>query len=238
MSQSWKILFEDRHCLGVLKPARLLSGSDGSDSDTLYKFVRAYILQQAREGTSGYAAPIHFLDRPVSGVMIYAKSSKAAARLSSQFKNRQTQKTYLAVVEGTPSPRQARLRHFLKKDRATNLSKASLNPPPSNDPGDSKECLLDYEILQTRGSLSLLQVKPLTGRSHQIRAQLAAIHCPILGDKKYGSSQALSGMILLHAWKLTFAHPTTKQATTIAALPPDTWSPHWQNIESVLGSLN
>lgn len=246
MPHSLKILFEDRHCLVVVKPPGLLSASDGTDAETMYALVVQYLgdcirAQSIANGDAtpkkGYVAPLHFLDRPVSGVMVYAKSSKAAARLNQQFKAREVRKTYLAVVEGSPSPAAARLQHYLVKDHERNVSAAFLRPPATARDA-AKHCILDYRELAAKGRISLLQVEPVTGRSHQIRAQLSASGWPISGDVKYGAAPAAMEGIMLHAWRIAFRHPTLNTDMQFTTEPPQYWSRIWPNVDSNIGSLS
>ncbi len=232
MATALHILFEDNHCLVVEKPARLLSASDGTDSETMFTCVKAYVNASKTEGKQAYLAPLHFLDRPVSGLMIYAKSSKAAARLNVQFKNHRIQKTYLCVVEGRPQPPAATLEHYLSKNSRTNITSACL----SKDNAEAKYCRLDYRVIANYEHLSLLEVKPVTGRSHQIRVQLSTCGWPIFGDIKYKSKHGLEGKILLHAWRLTFEHPTLKTMMSFTVNPPIDWSQIWPDITQKFGN--
>lgn len=217
-----KILFEDKHCLVVDKPARLLTASDKTGDETLIQQVRAYNTSRQAEGKKGFVAPLHMLDRPVSGVVMFALSSKAASRLAEQLRNGKVEKVYQAVVEGRPKKSVAELNDWLLKDHQSNLVKVV-----AAGVSGAKACRLAYRVLgETAEALTVLEVRPKTGRSHQIRVQLAAQGLSILGDRKYGSQsglwdQKLSGVIALHAWKLSFVHPVSKENLTIEAPLPE-----------------
>lgn len=217
-----KILFEDKHCLVVYKPARLLTASDKTGDETLIEKVRVYNASKQAEGKKGFVAPLHMLDRPVSGLVMFAVSSKAASRLAEQMRHGKIEKVYQAVVEGRPKHLSGELSDWLLKDPKTNLVKVVA-------PGvhGAKACRLLYRFLgSTEQGCSVLEIRPKTGRSHQIRVQLAAQGLSILGDRKYGSQstlwgQKLTGIIALHAWKLAFVHPVSKENLTIEAPLPD-----------------
>lgn len=222
-----KILFEDNHCLVAFKPAKLLTASDKTGDDTMIELVREYY-NTTKTGTGkGYLVPIHFLDRPVSGVMIFAKSSKSASRLNEQFRSHTIKKVYLAIVEGEVKKEKDELRSFIKKDRKKNIS-------TEVDEGihKAKDSSLIYKrlLVMPNKKQTLLMVFPETGRSHQIRVLLSGINHPIYGDVKYGSHHACDGNIMLHAYSLTFEHPTTKEMLTIKANPPKEWNESFNNI--------
>lgn len=212
------VLYEDRHCLVVCKPPRLLTVSDESGDETLLSLVREYNASRQAPGKKGYVAPIHMLDRPVSGVIMFALSSKAAARLSDVFRKRELEKIYLAVVETVPAVSQAVLIDYLLKDRDSNTSRVV-----HAGTADAKRCELSYKVLATGHGRALLEVKPVTGRSHQIRVQLSNAGFPIYGDMRYGSKVEFSGAIALHACRLEFQHPVTKEKLKISVPPPESW---------------
>lgn len=221
--QSPEIIYEDRHLVAVSKPARIPVASESSGDETLLEMVRAWNSRRQDPGKKGYCVPIHFLDRPVSGVILFALSSKGAARLNEIFRGRQVKKTYVAIVEGKPSAEDAVLEHWLAKDREENKATVvdSLHK-------DAKKCVLSYRVLSTDGSLSLIQVEPVTGRSHQIRAQFAAIGCPLFGDVKYGASAGWEGRVALHAASLKFKHPVGSHPMQLFAPLPDYWKEIWR----------
>jgi 23S rRNA pseudouridine1911/1915/1917 synthase len=217
-----EVLFEDNHCLAVCKPSRLLTASDKSGDTSLYDMVVQYRTDTAREGTKGYIAPIHFLDRPVSGIVLYAKSSKAASRISEQFRNRKIRKYYEAIVHGAVADRKVTLEDYLIKDKDTNITKVGRKSDI-----DAKICRLTRALKLRGKNLSWVEIEPETGRSHQIRVQLSYAGNSIFGDTKYGSKQSLNGQILLHATRLEFTHPVTKEVITVTSQVPELWHQIW-----------
>ena len=222
MSTQLQVLFADNHCLVANKPARLLTLGDDSGDLTLLGLVRDYHSARQAPGKKGYVAPLHSLDRPVSGVVMFALSSKAAARLSEQMRSRRIAKTYLAIVEGEPPAASGVLTDTLLKDRERNLTAVVEDDTPG-----AKHCELAYRVVERRGRLSLLVVEPRTGRSHQIRVQLSQAGMPIYGDVKYGASQGWDGQIALHARAVTFTHPVNKTPVHVAAPVPEVWREIW-----------
>lgn len=223
MTPPLKVLFEDKHCLVVMKPARLLTASDKTGDETLIELARAYNAAKQAEGKKGYLVPIHFLDRPVSGVVMLAVSSKAASRLNEQFRAGKIEKIYRAVVEGNPPADEGVLEDWLLKDKDDNVT--TVVAPRTEGAKASK---LEYKRLKSDGRLTLLEIRPKTGRSHQIRVQLSSRGMPIFGDTKYGASKAWDGMIALHAYQVTFAHPVEKNPVTVKAELPDYWQTLWK----------
>ncbi len=222
MTPPLQVLYEDKHCLVVMKPARLLTASDKTGDETLIGQARAYNAAKQAEGKKGYLVPLHFLDRPVSGVVMLAASSKAATRLNEQFRAGKIEKIYRAVVEGTPPAAEGELEDWLLKDKDDNVT--TVVPPRTEGAKDSR---LFYKRLKSAGGLTLLEVRPHTGRSHQIRVQLSSRGWPIVGDTKYGSQRAWDGMIALHAFQVTFMHPVDKTPVTVKAELPDYWKSLW-----------
>lgn len=209
-----QIIYEDNHLLVVNKPPNILSQADRTgDADLLSLLKEDLKLRYAKPGNV-YLGLVHRLDRPVGGVMVFAKTSKAASRLSDQVRTRELAKVYLAVVHGTPKQAQ-RLRHFLLKDSRTNLVSAV-----DKDIAGAKEAVLDYELLESSKGLSLLRVSLLTGRSHQIRVQLAASGHSLYGDQRYGAELNKPGQqIALFSHQITCQHPTLKEPITFSAFP-------------------
>ena len=160
---------------------------------------------------------VHRLDRNVSGVVVLARTSKAASRLSPQWAQRSVEKIYLARVSPAPSEESGLLRHHLVKNERTRRVTVHSRPGPG-----TREAITRYRTLETRGDVAVLEVHPETGRPHQIRAQLAAMGCPIRGDRKYGAS-AGAERLDLHAWKLAFEHPTLRERIQVEAPPPLAW---------------
>lgn len=213
------VLFEDNHCLVVNKPARLLTMGDETGEPTLFEQAKQYIKQKYNKPGEVYLGVVHRLDRPTSGVVLFARTSKAAGRLSDQLRRHAMTKTYLALVEGTPQPPSGTLSHHLLKDRDTNVVRAVKPGTP-----ESQLAELSYRVLKKVGGKSLVEVIPTTGRSHQIRVQLVELGTPIVGDKKYGSQVKMGGEICLHAASLQFEHPTRQESIRVDAPLPDYFS--------------
>jgi 23S rRNA pseudouridine1911/1915/1917 synthase len=208
-------LFEDNHVLVVNKPAGLLSQADLTGDLDVLTIAKQIIKQRDNKPGNVFLGLVHRLDRPVGGVMVLAKTSKCAARLSSQFRERTCEKIYLAMVEGAPKQAEAELCHRLEKDHATRITRAVREPR-------GREARLRYRVLRLDSERALLEVTLITGLSHQIRAQLAAEDCPIVGDRKYGSKIALGpGNIALFAKSILFQHPTKKNTIFVEADLPD-----------------
>lgn len=210
-----EILYEDNHLIAVNKPAGILSQGDKTGDKVLADYVKEYIVKKYNKPGEAFLGVIHRLDRPVSGVVLLAKTSKALSRMNEQFKTREVQKTYWAIVEQQPKEPQATLVHWLKKNEEKNKSQAF--PKEING---SLRCELEYEYKGSSDKYHLLEVKPHTGRHHQIRVQLSAIGCIIKGDLKYGAKRSNpDGSISLHARKLEFIHPVKKEETIIITAP-------------------
>lgn len=216
------IIFEDNHLIAVVKPARLPVASDSSGDVTLLTKIRDRHAGKQIEGRKGYCVPIHFLDRPVSGTIVFALSSKAAARLNEQFRERTLKKRYFAIVEGIPLKAQAELRHYLAKEKSDNLVRIV-----HEKHREGKLCILSYKVLASEEGLSFIEVFPETGRSHQIRVQLASLGTPIYGDLKYGASQAWEGCIALHAATLEIKHPVSREPLALRAPLQQSWFDLW-----------
>lgn len=218
MPVSLHVLFEDNHCLAVEKPAGLLTMGDHTGEPTLVDAARNYLKQKYNKPGNVFVGVVHRLDRPVSGVVLFARTSKGASRLSEQFRVRSVEKTYLALVEGNVTPPEGVLEDRLSKDRVRNL----VSVVDDDDVG--QDCVLAYQRLQKRGQLTLVEIRPETGRSHQIRVQLAGRGWAIAGDHKYGSKIHVDGFIALHASSLTFLHPTTRESMTVTSEIPAAWA--------------
>ena len=213
----WPVFYSDNHLLAVYKPAGLLVQGDESGDVCLLDLAKQWIKQRHQKPGNVFLGLVHRLDRPVAGVMLFARTSKAAARLSQQIRSSNVRKVYLAVVEGKKPPSSARLVHLI--DRMGKDSRIVHRPMPT-----SREARLSYRLLDSAGGRSLLEVELETGRRHQIRVQLAHIGCPILGDCRYGASAPLgSRQIALFARQLTIAHPIRQDALTLCAPLPAGW---------------
>lgn len=213
------VLFEDNHCLAVLKPARVLSVGDETQDRSMFDLARDYIKQKYNKPGEVFLGVVQRLDRPVSGVILFARTSKAAGRLAEQFRTRDVKKTYRAIVEGRVAKPSGECINWLRKDPATNIVRVVA----ANSTG-AKPARLRYRKLREVGNRTLVEIEPETGRSHQIRVQLAELGHPICGDKKYGSTTALKGAIALHAAQLVFEHPTRREPITVSAPEPDAWN--------------
>ncbi|MBQ7227244.1 MAG: RluA family pseudouridine synthase [Clostridia bacterium] len=225
------ILYEDNHLLVVIKPQGVPSQSDKSGDEDMLSLLKAYIKDKYAKPGNVYLGLVHRLDRPTGGVMVFAKTSKAAARLSEQIKDGTFSKRYLAVLTAKPQAKRDRLTHYLAKDQANNIVKVV---PMTTD--GAKKAVLDYNILEDNDEegLHLADVKLYTGRSHQIRVQMATIGCPLFGDVKYGKNQP-TGMFSLWAYDLSFKHPTTDKIMSFRVFPPEKYP--WQlfNLERYIG---
>ena len=210
------ILYEDNHILIVNKPPCIPTQSDDSGDPSLDSLVKDFIKQKYNKPGDVYVGLIHRIDRPVSGIVLFAKTSKAAARLSDNFVTRDIHKTYYAIVEKMPPATEGTLTDYLWKEKKENRSYCFNREKPG-----SKWAQLHYKLIAQTDKLFLLEINPVTGRSHQIRAQLSNIHCPIVGDAKYGSKLPLRDRdICLLAAKITFSHPVKKEPMTMHSLIP------------------
>ena len=222
------VLYEDNHLLVVNKPAGALVQGDRTGDRTLAETAKLYLKKKYNKPGNVFLGIAHRLDRPVSGVLIFARTSKALTRLNLQFRDRSVKKTYWALVNNEPDKHTGILEHWLIKDHNKNITKAHLRPAK-----DAKEAKLEYQLLKKFNDLFLLEINPLTGRSHQIRVQLAAMKCPIQGDLKYGYPHANSdGNISLHAREIIFTHPVTLKKIKIMAPLPN--NKEWQSLAQIL----
>lgn len=210
------VIYEDNHILVVNKAAGLLVQGDQTGDESLVDIAKQYIKDKYQKPGNVFLGLVHRLDRPTTGVIVLARTSKALTRLNQQFKDRLTKKVYRAVVSGSPEPK-ARLEHFLRKNSSQNKSfhypKNTLN---------TKHAILRYRYIEQLRSYHVLEIELETGRHHQIRAQLAAVGLHIKGDLKYGAKRPnQNGSIHLHAKSLALAHPTTKEEMKFIAPYPD-----------------
>lgn len=218
------ILYEDNHLIAVNKLPGEITQGDVTGDIPMTENLKEYLKRTYNKPGNVFVGLIHRIDRPVSGVVLFAKTSKGLARMNEQFKQRETEKTYWALVQGMPREPEATLTHYLKRSQKTNITTAFDKPGH-----DTQEAVLSYKVIGHTNKYSLLEVKPITGRTHQIRAQLAKIGCSIKGDKKYRSDHGTPDRsICLHARQLSFIHPITKEAIVITA--PVT-NPHvWEGL--------
>ena len=211
-----QILHEDNHIIVVNKRVGDIVQGDKTGDKPLSDVVKEYIKEKYQKPGEVFLGVVHRLDRPTSGIVVFARTSKALTRLNELFANRETQKTYWAVVKNKPEKDHDALVHYLKRNEKNNTSKAHLKEVP-----ESKKASLDYKIIKTLDNYFALEINLHTGRHHQIRAQLAAIGCPIKGDLKYGFDRSNpDGGIHLHARKLVFIHPVSKETLEIIAPTP------------------
>lgn len=219
--ENLQILYEDNHLIAVNKrPGDIVQGDKTGDTP-LSEVVKQYIKAKYNKPGNVYLGVAHRLDRPTSGIVVFAKSSKALPRLNKIFAEKEAKKTYWAVVKNTPPKTHDTLTHWLKRNTKQNKSYANIKQVP-----DSKKAVLDYDIIKKLDHNFLLEIDLKTGRHHQIRAQLTAIGCPIKGDLKYGFDYSnKDGSIHLHARKLMFIHPVKKEKIELTASPPN--DPIW-----------
>jgi 23S rRNA pseudouridine1911/1915/1917 synthase len=212
-----QILHEDNHIIVVNKRVGDIVQGDKTGDKPLSEVVKEYIKEKYNKPGEVFLGVVHRLDRPTTGIVVFARTSKALTRLNELFSNRETKKTYWAVVKNKPPKTEDNLVHFLKRNEKNNTSKAHLKEVP-----ESKKASLDYKIIKELNHYFVLEINLHTGRHHQIRAQLSAIGCPIKGDLKYGFDRSNpDGGIHLHARKLVFIHPVTKETLEIMAPTPN-----------------
>lgn len=218
---NFQVLYEDNHLIAINKPAGVLSQGDETGDDTVMDWAKSYIKHRYGKPGAVYLGQIHRLDRPVSGVILFARTSKALTRMNDMFKNRKVTKTYWAVVTDQPKPIEGKLEGYIYKDKDRNRSKI-VPKANSNRHKGAKLAKLSYKLLGRIGTNVLLSVKLDTGRPHQIRVQLAdQLGTPIRGDIKYGSRMRNEDTnINLHARTLEFTHPVKKTPVKITAQIP------------------
>ncbi|WP_040949349.1 RluA family pseudouridine synthase [Gorillibacterium massiliense] len=210
------VLYEDNHVLVVIKPVNMPTQEDESGDLDLLTALKEDLKHRHNKPGNVFLGLVHRLDRPVGGVMVFAKTSKAASRLSDAVRTRSIGKEYAAVIHGKMSKPAGRLVHYLLKDAKTNTVSAVRKESPG-----AKEAILDYETIETGEGLSLVRVNLLTGRSHQIRVQFSSSGCPLYGDQKYGGDRNKPGQqIALWSISVSFDHPTTKERLVFTSAPP------------------
>lgn len=221
-----QVLYEDNHLIVINKRVGDIVQGDKTGDQPLSDVVKEYIKEKYNKPGEVYLGVVHRLDRPTTGIVLFAKTSKALTRLNEMFKNRDTKKTYWAVVKDAPNEPKGILEHYLKRNPKNNTSKAHLKEVP-----DSKLASLDYKVIATLTNYTVLEINLHTGRHHQIRSQLSAIGSPIKGDLKYGFNRSNpDGGIHLHARKLEFIHPVAKTPVSIVAPLPDEAT--WKNVKT------
>lgn len=213
------VLYEDNHVIGINKRVGDIVQGDKTGDVPLSEHLKAYLKKKYNKPGEAYLGVVHRLDRPTTGVVLFAKTSKALSRLNAMFADKaQVQKTYWALVDAIPPATEGTLTHWLVRNEKQNKSVAH-----NKEVQQSKKAVLHYKLLKSFDHYHLLEIDLITGRHHQIRAQLAAIGLHIKGDLKYGAKRSNpDGGICLHAYKLTFKHPVKKEVITIEA------APNWQ----------
>lgn len=222
------ILFEDNHLIAVNKRGGDIVQVDDTGDESLDEKVKKYIAKKYNKPNGAFLGVVHRLDRPVSGVILFARTSKSLDRVNKLFKSRQMHKTYLAVVRNRPVPESGNLVHWLVKNPQKNVTKAHDEEVPG-----SLRSELNYKLVAELGGYYLIEVDPITGRPHQIRVQLSTLDCPIVGDNKYGYPRgSLKKTIALHARRLQFIHPVKNEPVDIVApLPHDGF---WEKFEHLI----
>lgn len=214
-----KIIYEDNHLLVVEKPVNIPAQKDSSNDLDMLTLLKKDVKVRYNKPGNVYLGLVHRLDRPTGGVMVFARTSKSASRLSDQIRRCTFAKTYLAVVHGVVKNKKGLYRHFLVKDKKKNMVFAV-----DKKMNNAKEAVLDYEVLDYKKDLSFLRIDLHTGRPHQIRVQFSTTGNPLYGDQKYGASINKPGQqIALWSWKLTLIHPTRKETMTFTSNPPKTY---------------
>ena len=218
-----QVLYEDNHLLIVNKRIGDIVQGDKTGDLPLSEIAKQYIAEKYQKPGAVFLGVVHRLDRPTSGIVVFARTSKALSRMNKLFSERKTDKTYWTIVKKKLPKDSDTLTHFLVRNPKQNKSYANLKEVPN-----SKKAILDYRVLKNLDHYSLLEIDLKTGRHHQIRAQLSAIDCPIKGDLKYGFDRSnKDGGIHLHARSLTFLHPVKQEELSIVAPPPD--DPLWNS---------
>jgi 23S rRNA pseudouridine1911/1915/1917 synthase len=211
-----EVLYEDNHIIAVNKSNRDLVQADQTGDIALIDKIKAYLKEKYNKPGNVYLGVIHRIDRPVSGVVLFAKTSKGLSRMNQLFKEKQIDKIYWAIVKNKPQQPTGFLKHYLVRN--TQKNKSYSYPAPRKN---AKEGQLNYSLIAESNNYFLLEIKLLTGRHHQIRSQLSKIVCPIKGDLKYGFPRSnKDGGISLHSRRISFTHPVKKETITIIANPP------------------
>ena len=222
------VVYEDNHLIIVNKKSGVLVQGDDTGDAPLSEHVKSYLKEKYSKPGNVFAGVIHRIDRPVSGLVVLAKTSKGLERMNQAFSGKEIKKVYWAIVKNKPAKEEGNLVHWLTKDPKKNVAKAYLK-----EVDGSKRSELNYKLIGQTDTYFLLEVRPLTGRPHQIRCQLAVMGCPIKGDLKYGFPRSNDGGgISLHAYKLMFDHPVTKEKIEVKAeLPEDKFWQLFKNFE-------
>lgn len=209
------ILYEDNQIIVVLKPQMTACCPDESKDENLFDQIKAYLKEAYLKQGNVYLGLVHRLDRPTGGVMVYAKTSKAAGRLCDGLAKGDFEKKYLAVLVGAPDAERGTLTNYLRKNTVNNMVYICT---PSEE--GAKYAELDYKVLDVNNSLALTEIRLHTGRTHQIRVQTAGISHPVYGDMRYGGASAKKGKLALFAYSLSFTHPVSRERMKFISLPP------------------
>lgn len=220
------ILYEDNHLIAVNKPCGWPSAHYGGEEETMDRVVKAYLKEKYSKPGKVFLGVVHRLDKPVSGILLFARTSKAAARLSEQFRDNLVEKIYWAIVElrladesaARPLPPAGTMEDWLRKDSTAGIVEVV---DPNAD--GARQAILHYTVRGEHAGLRFLEIRPQTGRTHQLRVQLSSRGLPIYGDAKYGSRHGLGPGVGLHARSLTFLHPTKNEPITLVAEIPRVW---------------
>lgn len=211
-----KVIYEDNHLLVVEKPVNILSQGDDTNDKDMVNLLKQYIKEKYNKPGNVFIGLVHRLDRPVGGVMVFAKTSKAASRLSDQIRNKTFKKTYRAVIHGTMDKEESILKDYLYKNKKTNMVSVV-----NKNHKEAKNAELSYKTLDTKNRLSLVEIDLKTGRPHQIRVQFSSRKHPLFGDQRYGQGVNKVGQqISLWSYKIEIQHPTTKEKMEFICEPP------------------
>ncbi len=224
------VLYEDNHIIIVNKTVSEIVQGDKTGDKPLSEIVKEYLKEKYNKPGNVFIGVTHRLDRPTSGIVVFAKTSKALPRLNDMFKNKEVSKTYWAIVKNTPKQSEGTLKHYLVRNEKQNKSYAYDTEKPN-----SKLAILHYKTIARSDNYNLLEIDLETGRHHQIRCQLAKIGCPIKGDLKYGAERSNpDGGISLHARKVSFIHPVSKELIEVTAPVPE--DNLWKAFQSTVNS--
>lgn len=220
------VLYEDNHIIIVNKTCSEIVQGDKTGDKPLSEIVKDWLKEKYNKPGNVFCGVTHRLDRPVSGIVVFAKTSKALSRLNEMFRDKEIKKTYWAIVKNRPKQESAELSHYLKKNEKQNKSYAY-----ATEKSGTKHAILSYKLIATSDNYNLLEVDLKTGRHHQIRCQLSTIGCPIKGDLKYGADRSnADGGISLHSRRVSFIHPVSKELIEVEAPVPD--DVLWKTLES------
>ena len=211
-----KVIYEDNHLLVVEKPVNILSQGDDTNDKDMVNLLKNYVKEKYNKPGNVFIGLVHRLDRPVGGIMVFAKTSKAASRLSEQVRNKSFKKTYRAVINGNMNKNKDNLKDYLYKNKKTNMVSVV-----NKNHKEAKNAELDYKTLQSKNNFSLVEIDLKTGRPHQIRVQFSSRNHPLFGDQRYGQNLNKVGQqIALWSYKLEITHPTTKEPMEFICEPP------------------